>query len=305
MQPLILIIDDLPTVRSQVIGILTDSELSVSAIEADNVVDGFKLLLAHPVDVVLCDLEMPGMDGLKFLELQRTRAERRDVPVIILTGRDEPEQKIKALERGASDYITKPFDAGELLARVKVQIKVKALQDELKERNQKLEELLNTDPLTQLANRSHLMRDLAQEFQRSLRGGQPLSLAMADIDHFKSINDTFGHQQGDLVLKVVAEAFRDHLREYDLAARFGGEEFALVLPATSPADALQVAERIREVIEALRFSGPLEPLRMTISLGVATFPDQAIKDIEDLILLADNALYAAKREGRNRVVVAR
>jgi diguanylate cyclase (GGDEF)-like protein len=304
MQPLVLIIDDSPTMRAQVVDILKRSGLAVGTIDADNVIDGFKLLLNNPVDVVLCDLEMPKMDGLKFIDLQRSREEQRDIPVIILTGRDEAEQKIRALERGASDYITKPFDAGELIARVRVQIKIKKLQDALKERNQKLEELLNTDPLTQLANRRHLMEILNREFQRSQRSGHPLALIMADIDLFKSINDTFGHQQGDVVLKVVAETLQDHLREYDLAARFGGEEFALVLPETELPMALQVAERVREMIEKLRFSGSLKQLRMTISLGVAAFPHDQISDIEDLIRLADNALYAAKRAGRNQVTAA-
>jgi diguanylate cyclase (GGDEF)-like protein len=304
MQPLILIIDDTQAMRSQIVNILKKSGMTVGVVEADNVIDGYKLLLARPVDVVLCDLEMPKMDGLKFLDLQRAREDRRDVPVIILTGREEPEQKIRALERGASDYITKPFDAGELIARVKVQLKVKLLQDDLKERNQRLEGLLDTDHLTQLANRRHLMRTLNQEFQRSQRSAHAVSLIMIDIDHFKAINDTYGHQQGDLVLKIVAETFRDQVREYDLASRFGGEEFALVLPDTGPAKALQVAERIREAIQALRFSGSLEPLRMTISLGVATFPNKAIRDIEDLIRVADDALYSAKHQGRNRVVLA-
>jgi diguanylate cyclase (GGDEF)-like protein len=304
MPPLILIIDDSPAMRAQVVKILKQSGLVVNITEADNVIDGFKLLLAKPVDVVLCDLEMPKMDGLKFLDLQNSREERRDVPVIILTGREESGQKIKALERGASDYITKPFDAGELMARVKVQLKVKQLQDDLKERNLKLQELLNTDPLTELANRRHLMHTLAQGFQRSSRSGHPLALIMADIDHFKAINDTYGHQQGDVALKAVAETLRSNLREYDLAARFGGEEFALVLPETDAPGAVQVAERVRATVQGLRFTGPLERLRMTISLGVTTLPNKAVKDIEDLIRLADDALYGAKHEGRNRVILS-
>ncbi len=304
MPAVVLIIDDSPTLRSQVSRILEQAGLASTIIEAGSVIEGFKCLLSQPVDVVLCDLEMPGMDGLKFLDLHSSRPELRNVPVILLTGCKSAGQKIQGLERGASDYVTKPFDSGELIARVKVQIKIKSLQDDLKERNQQLEELSNTDPLTNLANRRQLMRILAQEFQRSQRGGHPLSLIMVDIDHFKSINDTYGHQQGDLVLKVVAETLRGDLRDYDLASRFGGEEFVMLLPETGSLHAIQVAERIRQVVANLKFGGPMEKLRMTVSLGVATSPNKVIKNIEDMIRLADDALYAAKREGRNRVVFA-
>jgi len=300
----VLIIDDSPTLRRQVISILESAGLFARHQEADNGIDGFKLLLTDAPDIVLCDLEMPGMDGLKFLDMRNARAELRDVPVIMLTGREEPEQKIKGLERGASDYVTKPFDAGELIARVKVQLKIKRLQDDLKEQNRKLEELSNTDPLTQLANRRCLMQSLKQEFQRSERTGHQLSLIMADIDHFKRINDSYGHQQGDAVLKAVSGTIRDQLRDYDLAARFGGEEFALVLPETDLAKAAQVAERIRQTVASISLGGALNELELTISLGVASFPGQQTTEVDDLIRNADDALYAAKREGRNRVVVA-
>jgi diguanylate cyclase (GGDEF)-like protein len=304
MPSVVLIIDDSPTLRSQVSEILGKSGLVSTVVECGSVIEGFKHLLSQPVDVVLCDLEMPDMDGLKFLDLHKSRPELRNVPVILLTGREGTEQKIQGLERGASDYVTKPFDSGELIARVKVQLKIKSLQDDLKERNQQLEKLSNTDPLTQLANRRQLMHVLTQELRRSQRAGHPLSLVMVDIDHFKSINDTFGHQQGDEVLKTVAETLRGALREYDLASRFGGEEFAMVLPETDILHATQVAERVRNLVAHLKFDGSLARLKMTISLGVATFPDKNIKDIDDLIRLADDALYAAKREGRNRVVFA-
>jgi len=300
----VLIIDDSPTLRRQVISILEPAGLFARHHEADNGIEGFKLLLTGTPDVVLCDLEMPGMDGLKFLDMRNAREELRDVPVILLTGREEPEQKIKGLERGASDYVTKPFDAGELIARVKVQLKIKRLQDDLKEQNRKLEELSNTDPLTQLANRRSLMQSLKQEFQRSERTGHRLPLIMADIDHFKRINDTYGHQQGDAVLKAVAGAIRNQLRDYDLAARFGGEEFALTLPETELAQAAQVAERIRQTVASINLGGALADLRLTISLGVACCPAPQIAGIDDLIRVADDALYVAKREGRNQVVVA-
>jgi len=191
-----------------------------------------------------------------------------------------------------------------LIARVKVQLKIKQLQDHLREQNKKLEELSNTDPLTQLANRRFLMQTLEKEFRRSVRSKQPLALIMADIDHFKRINDTCGHQQGDVVLKAVAEALTDELREYDLAARFGGEEFALLLPDTELFQAKVAAERIRKRVALLEFEGCLKEIGLTISLGVAAGPRQDIREIDDLVRLADDALYAAKREGRNRVVIA-
>nr|WP_291316764.1 GGDEF domain-containing protein [Desulfuromonas sp.] len=187
------------------------------------------------------------------------------------------------------------------MARVKVQLKIKSLQDKLKKSNQLLLELSNTDPLTRLHNRRSLMQTLRREFQRSRRIDTPLSLVMADIDHFKKVNDTYGHQQGDSVLVALGDLFNEKLRPYDLAARFGGEEFALVLPETDLANAQQVAERIREAAARLTFPGPLKELRLTISLGVATFPSGNIQSEDDLIREADYALYNAKRGGRNRV----
>ncbi len=297
----LLIIDDSKTMRRQVVDILQPARLFGRYLEAENGLEGFKLLLAEPVDVVLCDLEMPGMDGLKFLDLHRSRAEVRDIPVILLTGREGSTQKVKGLERGASDYVIKPFDPDELIARVKVQLKIKRLQDHLKEQNRKLEELSNTDALTSLANRRALMDALEKEFQRSTRTGQNLSLIMADIDHFKQINDTYGHQQGDVVLKVVAGVVRNQLRDYDIAARFGGEEFAVILPATDLSGALLVAERIREAVDGIKLGGSMNPLCLTISLGVSSRPGSEIVSVDTLIREADDALYRAKHAGRNRV----
>ena len=304
MHPTLLIIDDSATLRQQVIETLENAGIFKNFLEAVNGIDGFKMLIDHKIDVVLCDLEMPGMDGLKFLDMRNAHGQVRDTPVILLTGREGQDQKIRGLERGASDYVTKPFNPGELIARVKVQLKIKQLQDHLREQNKKLEELSNTDPLTQLANRRFLMQSLEKEFRRSVRSKQPLALIMVDIDHFKRINDTCGHQQGDVVLKAVAEALTDELREYDLAARFGGEEFALLLPGTELSQATAAAERIRKRVARLKFEGCLNEIGLTISLGVAAGPRQDIREIDDFIRLADDALYAAKREGRNRVVIA-
>lgn len=300
----LLIVDDSPVLRGQVQDFLKDTGLFDNFLQAENGLEGFKVLLNNSVDVVLCDLEMPGMDGLKFLGMHNAKEELRDIPVIMLTGHEESEKKIKGLEQGASDYITKPFDAGELIARVKVQLKIKSLQDDLKEQNRRLEELSNTDPLTQLANRRFMMQSLEKEYQRSLRDNSSLSLIMADIDHFKSVNDTYGHQEGDIVLKSVAKIISEQLRDYDLAARFGGEEFAIILPDTALGNAMQVAARVRKKVASLVFHGELRKLKLTISLGVASYPQNIIEDINGLIRLADDALYAAKEDGRNKVVIA-
>lgn len=263
--------------------------------------EGFKVALNKPLDIILCDLDMPGMDGFKFLSMIKTRKELQDIPIIMVTGVKDQDTKIRGLERGASDYLTKPFDPGELIARVKVQLKIKSLQDSLKKSNLALMELSNTDPLTRLSNRRFLMKTLEKELQRCERSQKALALIMVDVDHFKKINDTYGHQQGDVVLQTLADLMKAHLRDYDLAARFGGEEFALVLPETAIEEAVQAAERLREAVSKLRFPGEYQEIHLTISLGVATFPHNKVKTVDDLIRESDRALYNAKEKGRNRV----
>ena len=301
METSILIIDDSKSARQQIINILKKTTLFKFFYEAGDGIEGFKMLLSRPTDVIICDLEMPAMDGFKFLSLMNTREETRDIPVILVTGREDQEAKIQGLEHGASDYVTKPFDPGELVARVKVQLKIKSLQDSLKKNNELLLNLSNTDPLTQLFNRRYLTEALEKELMRSARTNSPLALVMLDIDHFKQVNDSYGHQKGDRVLITLADLLRRHLRQYDVAARFGGEEFALILPDTQLPQALEVAERLRAATEDLSFPGNLQDLSLSISLGAAVFPCGNIKTVDDLIREADYALYSAKRAGRNRV----
>lgn len=304
MDHTLLIIDDSPAERQEILSILRHAGLFKQVFEASGVLPGFKLANAHPVDVVICDLEMPGMDGTKFLAMIAGREKLRDLPVILLTGREDPATKIRCLEQGASDYVTKPFDPGELIARVKVQLKIKTLQDSLKESNRRLTELSNTDPLTGLYNRRCLMRSLEKELQRSRRSDISFALVLLDIDHFKQVNDTYGHQKGDHVLQEIAELLRGNLRPYDLAARFGGEEFALVLAPATLDKAVQVANRIRETARHMRFDPELQIGELTLSLGVAVFPGFGIQSLDGLIQKTDEALYRAKRKGRNQVAVA-
>ena len=305
MSASLLIIDDSALVRERITSTLESFELFSSYHEAEDGLDGFKKLLSDPIDMILCDLEMPRMDGFKFLGMMKSRPELQNIPVIILTGMNDRIQKIKGLENGACDYITKPFDPEELVARVKVHLKIKKLQDDLKKSNELLHDLSITDCLTGLYNRRYLIESLHREILRADRKDGSLSLIVIDIDHFKRVNDTYGHQQGDLVLQIVSEIMKKELRNYDIAARFGGEEFFAVLPDVNADEALLVAERIRFAVEEYRFENELYDLELTISLGVADLSFLSCQTVDNFIKLADDALYRAKANNRNCVELAR
>jgi len=295
----ILVIEDSTTLRREIIQTLQSHSLATCYHEAGDGLEGFKILLGIKMDLVLCDVEMPLMDGFKFLTMVRGREELRDIPVLLLTGKDDMNSKVRGLEQGASDYITKPFDASELVARAKLHLKMKKLQDELRCANEILLEISNTDHLTGLYNRRYLMDVLEREFLRTKRMGGALSFLILDLDQFKDINDQYGHQVGDVVLTRAAAVFRDQLRCYDTPVRFGGDEFVAVLPETSHRDALTVAERVRKALSEITFSGELNKLRITASLGFAVYPGEGVATMEDFIREADTALYRAKSKGRN------
>ncbi len=305
MSASLLIIDDSALVREKITNTLETFELFSGYHEAEDGLDGFKKLLSESIDMILCDLEMPRMDGFKFLGMMKSRPELQNIPVIILTGMNDRIQKIKGLENGACDYITKPFDPEELVARVKVHLKIKKLQDELKKSNELLHDLSITDYLTGLYNRRYLMESLSREILRADRKDGSLSLIVIDIDHFKRVNDTYGHQQGDQVLQIVSGIMKKELRSYDIAARFGGEEFFAVLPDVNADEALLVAERIRSAVEEFRFENELYDLELTISLGVADLSYLSCQSVDNFIKLADDALYRAKANNRNCVELAR
>jgi len=300
----VLIIDDSEAVRDKIIKTLEPLDLFARFYQAEDGLEGFKKLLASPVDIILCDLEMPRMDGFKFLGMLKTRPEVSDTPVIILTGNEDRELKIKGLDQGACDFLTKPFDPEELVARMKVHLKIKHLQDDLKRTNELLLELSNTDHLTGLFNRRFLIEALDKELQRARRKDGMLSLIMIDLDHFKRINDSYGHMQGDVVLQKVALQLQKELRNYDVAARYGGEEFVAILPDTGLKEAYMVADRIRLSIQGMHLAGPMAVERITASLGVAVYPSPHYEDIDGLLRSADEALYQAKERGRNQVVIS-
>jgi len=302
MSSKIMVIDDSANQREFIIQTLKKANIFDEYREAEDGLDGLKSLLNAPVDLIMCDLEMPHMDGFKFISMIKSRSELENIPVIILTSSDDDDLKIKGLEIGANDYLTKPFNPGELLARVKVQLQIKKLQDDLKRSNELLRELSYTDYLTGLYNRRYLMKTLDAEINRASRTKQCFSFILLDVDHFKRVNDNYGHQYGDLVLVAIAKAILSDLRNYVTVARYGGEEFAIVLPGISLDGAKLVAERKRETIQALSFASPMENLTVTASFGIAAHPSAEADDIDSLLLQADEALFRAKKNGRNLVV---
>jgi diguanylate cyclase (GGDEF)-like protein len=312
----ILIVDDSHAVRVALREALHGLPSVGDIVEAVDGIDALAQLARAPADLILTDITMPRLDGFKFLAAVRDNPRYRDVMVIMLSSLGESVDKVRGLTLGANDYVTKPFERAELLARVTVMLKMRELQEELQlkaaalERaNRELERLANTDGLTGLPNRRSFFTRLEVEFHRSQRCGAPLSLLMLDIDHFKHFNDRHGHQVGDEALRAVGVALAGGVRSYDLAGRYGGEEFICLLPETLPGDALAVAERIRRHVSAIRVATAVgddgrTEVGMTVSIGIATWPECPAEHHEQLVAAADKALYQAKADGRNRCVLA-
>jgi two-component system chemotaxis response regulator CheY len=263
-------------------------------------------------DLILLDVMMPKMDGIEVVRRLKAKTDRKElpfIPVIMQTALDSTENKVEGLDAGADDYITKPINFAELEARVKALLRIKQLQtdlaasrQELSELNDKLLKISLTDGLTQVDNRRSLEDRLQEMWQHSVRLHEPLAIIMCDIDKFKSVNDNYGHQAGDAVLKEIARLLKDEAREIDRVGRYGGEEFLLILSGTVPDAAVTFAERLREKVENHTFSYEGGTLRRTMSCGVAGSPHPKVEDQEALVRAADDALYVAKETGRNRVV---
>lgn len=297
----ILIIDDSPAARAELRGVLEACGRYEGILEARDGIEGLRVLLAEPVDAVICDLEMPGLDGEKLLAAQRGRAGGEEMPFLFLTAQRDPERMARLLRAGACDIVQKPFHPAELLARLEIHVRLRRLQAELREKNATLARLSTTDPVTGLRNRRYVTEFLSLESLRATRYHTPLSVMMLDIDHFKRVNDGHGHRVGDAVLQVLADTLRSTLRATDLAGRYGGEEFLVVLPQTDLAGAGALAERVREAIEATEIEvGGDGALSVTVSVGIAEFGAGG-EGVDALVERADAALYAAKDAGRNRV----
>jgi diguanylate cyclase (GGDEF)-like protein len=298
-----LVIDDSESARARLRVVLAEASLFDSVIEAGDGIAGLRAILSAPFDVVLCDLEMPGLDGEKLLRAHRERHRADDVPFFFLTAERDPDRLARLLRAGAADTITKPFHPAELVARVETHLRLRRLRAELREKNAILERLSITDALTGLRNRRFLEEVLRVEVLRAMRYRTPLAVLMIDVDHFKRVNDAHGHPVGDDVLRQTGHTLAGVMRGTDVAGRWGGEEFLAVLLHEDLDGAGILAERLRTRVEALACRGANgRGFSVTVSVGVAAFEHG--ETAESLVQRADAALYEAKGAGRNRVAHA-
>ncbi len=289
MPDTILVIDDSPDIHALVKVRLGKEQVVIRS--ASDGASGLEAAREIRPDLILLDVDMPERDGFAVCADLKADAATMNIPVIFLTGAATTDDKIRGLELGAADYVTKPFDPAELKARVRASLRTRTLMELLSKKAM-------IDGLTGLWNRTYLDIHLTIEIASAHRTDQPLSCIMADVDHFKHINDTYGHSFGDELLRTIAALIAANCRTEDIVCRYGGEEFTVLLPRTPLFRAAELAERLRLAIEAQTFTYRDKPIRVTCSFGVANLREASSPS---LVELADAALYTAKRSGRNRV----
>lgn len=320
----VLLVDDQPMIGEAVRRLITDQPNIVLHYLSDPD-QALKVAGEIRPTVILQDLVLPKTDGISVVRLLRENPGTADIPIIVLSTREDPVTKSQAFAAGANDYLVKLPDRIELVARIthhskaylnRVErdeayralresqkqllartLELQARTQELEESHVRISELAQTDVLTGLRNRRFFDETFARECARAVRQQTAVSLIVADLDHFKRINDTFGHETGDRVLAASAAVIQQQTRNYDIAARYGGEEFVIVLPGSTLEKALRAAERFRKALEGMQIEGFSE--RVTASFGVACSGEG--KDACALFALADDAMYRAKKNGRNRV----
>lgn len=292
----ILTADDNQNIREQLKKLLRENFPEIQIIEAKNGLELLALAEKEQPDIIITDIQMPQMTGYEALRILQAQERTKNIPVIFLTGTfQEDEDVAKGLDLGAVEYVTKPINKTVFVARVKVMLRLKAQQE-------RILQLSNQDPLTESYNRRFLYQRLKEEYNRCQRQRNPISGIMIDLDFFKKINDTYGHEVGDQVLVKMVNALRISMRNYDILARYGGEEFFVLLPNTDGKSALLIAERMRQMVEKLQIEAEKKIIKVTASFGVSSFEEYPFPEDPELLLKwADIALYEAKRKGRNRV----
>ena len=287
----ILIVDD--TVAN--LDLLAELLDNYDIIDATSGEEALEILEEEKVDLILLDIMMPGMDGFEVCRRLREKPETKEIPIIFITAKNDEDSIEKAYDIGGSDYITKPFKPKELRARVKMQLKLQELKNELKI-------LASTDPMTGLYNRRHFACVAEHTINLARREKKSVSVILLDIDRFKKINDTYGHNVGDEVIIRLAQILKKNKRASDVCCRFGGEEFVILLPNTDLKGAVTLAQNLRNIVEGVVMEAPNGgEFNFTISAGVSSVDILNEPTVEDAIRRADEALYKAKETGRNRV----
>lgn len=303
----ILIADDDPVTRKLLERTLAKKGFQVTV--EDDGRKAFERFRKEFFPLVVSDWMMPGMDGLEICKAIRGVETEGYVFIILLTSRDNRQDIVRGLEAGADDYLTKPFNPAELVARINTGIRILELERSLKKANDEIRTLSITDQLTGCYNRLYMAERMEPEIKRAKRYRHWLSVIMCDIDHFKQVNDTYGHQVGDVVLKGFVDIIRKSIREeIDWAVRYGGEEFVIILPETDLEGARVVAERLRLSVEHTAFNAEGKPFSITSSFGVTGLNEKTPWEklnIDAIIKHADGLLYAAKNAGRNQVHLSR
>jgi diguanylate cyclase (GGDEF)-like protein len=299
----ILVVDDSPIYRKLVEQSLSQEPCTV--LFAKNGRQALDLFAEHRPALIITDWTMPDISGLELCRRIRTEVQTFYVYVILLTGNTDKEEVIEGLAAGADDYLTKPFHPGELHARVKVGRRIADLHHQLQAKNRQLEEMALTDPLTGLPNRRAIDVWATHELSAAARHDFPVWVAMADLDNFKSVNDTHGHDAGDIVLKSFARVLKSNTRQSNICGRLGGEEFLLVITHVEERENVAIAiDRIRKEFGTQRFTVAGHTFGATASFGIVGFRGVAPPNFADLVTRADAALYSVKHKGRNRVEFA-
>jgi two-component system, cell cycle response regulator len=297
----VLVVDDSPVYRKLVEQVLAQE--SYQLIFARNGEEAMKLYHEHAPSIVLTDWMMPDFSGPELCLRIRAEVTRPYTYVILMTSNTEKGNVVKGLAAGADDYLTKPFDSAEMLARIGVGRRIVDLNRELSEKSLRLEEAARTDPLTELPNRRAIEDWAAKQLRGSARHGFPLWVVVGDIDNFKRINDSFGHDAGDIVLKTFAHVLKKNTRSSDMCGRLGGDEFLLVITHVDAGQVETTVHRFREQFASLSFPLQGQSVNVTASFGVAGCTGNDMQEFGVLVREADQMLYEAKRAGRNTVKV--
>jgi diguanylate cyclase (GGDEF)-like protein len=298
----ILVADDSAVYRKLVEQTLSDDNHKV--IFAKNGREALDLYAKHAPALVITDWTMPDIGGLELCKKIRQDFQQHFAHIILLTSNTDKEQVVEGLAGGADDYLTKPFHQGELRARVNVGLRVVELHRQVQAKNRQLEEMALTDPLTGLANRRAIDIWITRQLSAAARHDFPIWVAICDLDHFKKVNDTYGHEAGDMVLKTFAQILKSNTRQSNICGRHGGEEFLNIITHVERDNSVIAFERIRKQMENQKFTFNNQTFSVTTSMGIAGFRGTRPPAFADLLAQADEALYSAKHKGRNRIEYA-